>query len=291
MSTELVSNNFLNDFLTYFQTQCLAGLRNLLPEAVFLVWVLGIIMLVMRLITEGHIFGGGAWTSYIVTSLKVGVFSYIVNDWENLTFNIVFKSFEVAGLTAGNIAKAPDPSSIFMTGFSLVNNVIAGVFAKASWQVVVGILPLLVIKSITCLLIILTFAAMSLMFFTAIMEFYVFASASIILVPFGMIPQLKSFFDAAVSGLFRTGVKYMTMLFILGIGQGYFSASNSSLAEDSGWQYLMKAAVGILVYAYMVARIPNMVSSMISGSVSSDSGLGAITGAAKLGAKAAIKKL
>ena len=266
------------------------GMQNLLPEAIFLVWILGIITICVQSIMDGHLFGAGALQNYIVVLIKIGTFLFIVGNWQEIAIDVIFKSFEVAGLTAGNIATPVDPSTIFMSGFIMVQDVIAGVFGRSGWQVVLGTLPLLLLQQSICLVIILAFGYMAIMFFVANLEFYVCASLSIILVPFGMIPFFRSLFDTVVAGLFRNGVKYMTMLFVLGIGQNFFQASNTALAADSAWQYLLKAAVGVVMYAFIVSRIPTYVSAMIQGSPSSDSGTGMVTGAAGSAARLLIRK-
>lgn len=286
MSTSLTSELFLNDLLTYFKTQCLEGLHNLLPEALVLVSVLGMILLCMQIFTEGHIFGSGSWQSYIVTMLKIGVFIFLVTNWEDISINIIFKSFEVAGQTASNLSQEIHPSGILMTGFTLTKTILDSVM-KAS---VVGAFWVTLLKLLMCLVIIVAFAFMAIMFFLVTIEFYVTASLSVILLPFGMISYLKFLFDNVVSAMFSFGVKYMTMVFVVGLGVSLFTAWNTSLDANTPWQDILKAAVGVGVYCLMVWLIPNLVSGMIHGVPSHDSGTqmaaNAATGAGGMASRA-----
>ena len=279
MSTSISSEGFLTDYLGYLQTQCLVGMSNLVNEAYLLVFLLGIIVLVLRLVTDGHIFGGGSWTTYILMILKIGAFIFLVKNWQKITIDILLKSFEVAGMTAGNISVANiDASGIFTMGFKMTQNLLTSVTKTCGWQIVMGILPLLLLQMTAVVLIILAFGFMALQYFLISVEFYVFASAAVILIPFGMVPKLKFLFDNVVSGLFSLGVKYMTIIFIIGLGQSIFS--ESALAANSGPEVILRALVGVLVYAAMITMIPSLVAGMIHGSPDGDSRAAGIVGGA-----------
>lgn len=276
MNTSLTSELFLDDLLTYFQTQCLNGLNFLLPEALFLVWAFGIILICMRIMTKGTIFGKGSWQSYIITALKIGVFVFLVTNWEDIAINIIFKSFEVAGQTASNVSANVKPSGIFSLGFTITQQV----FADVLKSFIMNAFFVTVLRLLMCLVIVAAFAYMAIMFFLVTIEFYLTASLSVILIPFGMISYLKFLFDNVVSAMFSFGVKYMTMVFILGLGASLFTSWNVSLDANTQWQELAKVAVGIGVYCVMCLKIPDLVSGMIHGSPSHDSGTQMVANAA-----------
>ena len=268
MSTSLTSELFLNDLLTYFQAQCLNGLKSLLPEALFLVWAFGIILICMRMITQGNIFGSGSWQSYIIMTLKIGVFVFLVTNWEDITINIIFKSFEVAGQTASNISANVKPSGILSLGFTITQNV----FADVLKSFIMNAFFVMALRLLMCLVIIAAFSYMAIMFFLVTIEFYLTASLSVILIPFGMVPYLKFLFNNVVSAMFSFGIKYMTMVFILGLGANLFTSWNVSLDANTQWQSLAQVAVGVVVYCVMCLKIPELVSGMIHGAPSHDSG-------------------
>lgn len=261
----------MSQLLVYMQNQSLSGMDNLLQEAVFLVWILGVIVIGINCITEGHLFGAGMIQNYIITLLKIGAFLFIVGNWKEIAVDVIFKSFEVAGITAGNLTEMQTPSGIFMTGFKLCKDVWAGIFRTSDWHIVLGIMPLLLLQWATCLTIVVAFGMMAIRFFLSVIEFYIFAGLSIILIPFGMVPRLQFLFDNVITGLFRFGIKYMTMIFVLGIGQGFFSTATTPLAADSSVDMLLKAAVSVILYMMIVIEIPNIVSAMIYGSPSTSS--------------------
>lgn len=268
MSTALTSNAFLNDLLTYFQDQCLAGLNRLLPEALFLVWVLGIILICLQMVTQGQIFGSGLWQKTIITVLKIGAFIFLVTNWEEISIKVIFKSFEVAGQTAGNFSEQVRPSEILMHGFILTKEVLAGVWTAA----LAGSFLLMLVKLVMCLAIIAAFAYIAITVFLVNIEFYLTAALSVILLPFGMIPYLKFLFDNVVSAMFSFGVKYMVITFLIGLGSAIFSSWNTALGVDTPPMDLIKAVVGVAVWCVMCLQIPGLVSGMIYGSPSYDSG-------------------
>lgn len=284
MSTSLTSELFLNDLLTYFQTQCLNGLNFLLPEALFLVWAFGIILICMRIITQGNIFGSGSWQSYIITVLKIGVFVFLVTNWEEITINIIFKSFEIAGQTASNISVNVKPAGILSLGFTITQQV----FADVLKSFIMNAFFVMALRLLMCLVIIAAFAYIAIMFFLVTIEFYLTASLSVILIPFGMISYLKFLFNNVVSAMFSFGVKYMTMVFILGLGASLFTSWNVSLDANTQWQDLAQVAVGVVVYCVMCLKIPDLVSGMIHGSPSHDSGTQMVANAATSAGGAAV---
>ncbi|MDR3560568.1 MAG: type IV secretion system protein [Negativicutes bacterium] len=268
MSTSLTSNDFLNDLLTYFQDQCLAGLNYLLPEALFLVWVLGIILICLQMVTQGQIFGSGSWQKTVITVLKIGAFIFLVTNWEEISIHLIFKSFEVAGPVASNYSQAVRPSEILMHGFVLTKEVLAGVWTAA----LTGSFFLMLVKLAMCLAIIAAFAYIAITVFLVNIEFYLTAALSVILLPFGMIPYLKFLFDNVVSAMFSFGAKYMVITFLLGLGSAIFSSWNTALGADTPPLDLVKAVVGVAVWCIMCLQIPGLVSGMIYGAPSYDSG-------------------
>ncbi len=289
MNTSLSSEGFLTDFLSFFQTQCLAGMNNLMSEAYYLVWILGIITLCIRLITDGHLFGSGSWTAYIMVTFKVGIYLFLVQNWHEFSIDIIFKSFEIAGLEAGNIpTNKIDVSGIMMTGFRLTQNLLMSIMQTTGWQIVMGILPLLFLQTFAILAIILAFGFMAMQFFLVTVEYYVFAASAIILIPFGLIPQFKFLFDSAISGLFKIGVKYMIIIFVTGLGQTFFSSA--ALAADSAPGIILQAVISVFVYAAVIITMPSVISGMIQGSPSSGSGVAGIASTATGAAVKIIRK-
>jgi len=289
MSASISSEGFLTDFLSFFQTQCVAGMNNLVSEAYYLVWILGIITLCIRLITDGHIFGAGSWTAYIMVTFKVGIYLFLVQNWHEVSIDVIFKSFEIAGLEAGNIkTDSIDVSGVMMTGFRLTQNLLMSIMQTTGWQVVMGILPLLLLQTFAILAIILAFGFMAMQFFLVTVEYYVFAATAVILIPFGMIPQFKFLFDSVLSGLFKIGVKYMVVVFVTGLGQAFFSSA--ALAADSAPGIILQAVIGVFVYAAVIITMPSVVSGLINGSPSADSGAAGIVSTATGAAARIIRK-
>ena len=279
MSTAISSNSFLTDFLTYFQNQCVTAMGNLASEAIFLVWILGVITIGIQCILDGHIFGSGMIQNYIVTLIKISAFLFIVGNWHEITIDVIFKSFELAGQVASNYETTISPSKMFLAGFEMTKLIFGAIFKTTNWMIVLGNLPLLLLQLNVCLLIIAACGYMAIAYILVNIEFYVAAALSIILVPFGMVPQLRFLFDNVISGMFKYGVKFMTMVFVIGLGYTFFF-NQATLAADSAPEVLIKSAVGAIVFTLLVVRLPDLVCGMISGAPSHDSGLGSIRNAA-----------
>lgn len=284
MNTALTSNNFLDDLLTYFQDKCLDGLNYLLPEALYLVWLLGIILICLQLFTQGYIFGSGSLPRLLITVLKIGAFIFIVTNWEEIAIDILFKSFEVAGQTASAYTDQISPAKILMRGFILTKEILAGVWMAT----ITGSIFLTLAKLAMCLAIIAAFAYIAISVFLVNIQFYIAAALSVILLPFGMILYLKYLFDNVVAAMFSFGVHYMATIFLLGLGSTIFSSWNTALGVDTPPMELMKAVIGVAIWCILCLKIPEKISGMIA-SAAQDSGAqmaaGAVGGAAAFAAR------
>lgn len=283
MGTSLSSINFLNDLLTFFQDRCLNGLGLLSPDASYLIYLLGILDICM---VWACYFGEARFQELIVKAIKIGFFFFMVDNWKYLTIDVIFETFKIAGQVASNSTFDPSPSGILNKGIFLTKDVLASITDGAMWSSVLGGLGLLAVKLVFAIVIIGAFGYMAIQLLLINIEFYMAASLSVILVPFGLIKYTSFLFEKTIGAMFSYGVKLMFMTFILGLGTVLFDTWNTSLSAEAKPQEIITAAFGALTYAYLVWKIPDAAAGFFNGSPSLDAG--AAIGGAKSAAGAAL---
>jgi len=285
MPTSLSSVTFLTDLTNYFRDQCLAGMQNLTPEANFLIYVFGVFEICMM---WGAFFGDVDPKDYIIKILKIGAFVFIVANWKEISIDVFFESFKTAGLTASNTTTAADPSSVLNKGIFLTKDVLDAIIETSGWQTVLGTLSTWIVKLLFCIVVMCGFGWMAMQLVLLNIEYYIFAALSIILIPFGMIKYTTFLFQGVIRAVFAFGIKIMVITFIFGIGIKIFNGWTTSISAESKIEELVQASFGAMIYAFLVWKIPNIASSIISGMPSLDAGdavrgaqaIGGVTGAA-----------
>ena len=285
MGTSLTSTTFLNDLLTFFREHCLAGLTALVPDAHYLVFYIGVLEICM------------IWAAYfvelrlqevIVKIFKIGTFFWLVSNWGYFTNDILFDFFKTAGQVASNTSFDISPSGILDKGLYLTSQVITSICSSSGWQSVLGGLGLLIVKLIFALVIIGAFGFMAIQILLVNIEFYLVATLSIILVPFGLIKHTSFLFEKALGAMFSFGIKLMFMTFIVGLGAVLFQSWNTTISGDSHISELISASIGACTYAFLVWKIPDIAAGALNGSPSLDGG-DAISGAKNVAAPVAMQ--
>lgn len=255
------SSTILNDLLKVFQDASVTGMLALMPEAKVLLVLLGCIDI------------GTTWTLYsgeakmnqmLARVIKIGAFLFLIIYWADINAAIM-RSFQVAGLTAagitvtGGVQDFISPSHLIDNGFTVVKNLMDGLsnvgmnFGKA------------IIYIISIGLVIFSFFVMSLQLLITKIEFNIWASVGVILMPFGAIRFTRFLFQRAVSATFAFGVKLMVMYFMLGMVDKIAGSVTEIPADAITFSVMLRYGLSYLVLGYLVWKIPNLAAGMVQG--------------------------
>lgn len=102
-------------------------------------------------------------------------------------------------------------------------------------------------------------------------EFCIFSSLGVILLPFGAIRFTSFLFQRVVSGVFSFGVKLMIMYFLLGLFDT-LSGTLTSFEENVSFSSMLKMALSYATLAFLVWKLPNLAASMMNGQPSMEAG-------------------
>lgn len=224
----------------------------------------------------------------IVTSLVKKVFT-IGFFWGLLKFSdtwipAIINSFRQIGTTVGNVSSVT-PDGIASTGFELAKGAFKIMKDLGTLEAIAVVFPV----TIVAIVVFLAFLFVAAQLLVTIIESYIAVGGGVILLGFGGSRWTTDFATKYLQYAVGTGLKLMILYLIVGTGQTLF---DSLMLDPNNLIETMLAAMGsALVYAYLAIQVPQIASSMMSGSPSMTAGSLAGTaiavGAAIAGAGAA----
>lgn len=294
---------FLNQLLDTFRNASVTGMVNLKPAALGLVTVLGILDVTAM---WGLYFGEMRVREIMGKVIKIGFFVILILNWGPIT-TAVEDTFVKVGQIASAHQTATKPSSIMVEGtkkmYRLWNNAIydipmadgetaksgvpyydsngnlnkdaekmladskpksANPFSGLSESI--AAIPGRIIKIILALAIFIAFAFIALNVLLCFVEFYLTTALSIILLPFGVNSHTSFISQKALGAVVNFGVKLMIMIFLLGLMSTMISKMDAITNDDYG--KLFEAVLQACMYAFLIWKLPSLISGMLSGTPS-----------------------
>ena len=267
---DFTDTNFLDNLLNFFYEHSVTGMIQLQPHAFELVCVLAII----DICSTWALYDGQMRMSFVINKvMKVGFFLLLIVNWDTIN-SAILRSFEIAGATASGLSNigAGDwisPSKILERGFN-----ICGTLIKDFQDTCItdnGGIARLFMDLIAIAITIASFFFISLQVLITKIEFCIFSSLGVILLPFGAIRFTSFLFQRVVSGVFSFGVKLMIMYFLLGLFDT-LSGTLTSFEENVSFSSMLKMALSYATLAFLVWKLPNLAASMMNGQPSMEAG-------------------
>lgn len=267
---DFTDTNFLDNLLNFFYEHSVTGMIQLQPHAFELVCVLAII----DICSTWALYDGQMRMSFVINKvMKVGFFLLLIVNWDTIN-SAILRSFEIAGATASGLSNigAGDwisPSKILERGFN-----ICGTLFKDFQDTGItdnGGIARLFMDLIAIAITIASFFFISLQVLITKIEFCIFSSLGVILLPFGAIRFTSFLFQRVVSGVFSFGVKLMIMYFLLGLFDT-LSGTLTSFEENVSFSSMLKMALSYATLAFLVWKLPNLAASMMNGQPSMEAG-------------------
>lgn len=267
---DFTDTNFLDNLLNFFYEHSVTGMIQLQPHAFELVCVLAII----DICSTWALYDGQMRMSFVINKvMKVGFFLLLIVNWDTIN-SAILRSFEIAGATASGLSNigAGDwisPSKILERGFN-----ICGTLFKDFQDTGItdnGGIARLFMDLIAIAITIASFFFISLQVLITKIEFCIFSSLGVILLPFGAIRFTSFLFQRVVSGVFSFGVKLMIMYFLLGLFDT-LSGTLTSFEENVSFSSMLKMALSYATLAFLAWKLPNLAASMMNGQPSMEAG-------------------
>lgn len=253
------STTILDEILRFFQDASITGMLNLMPHARAVLLSLAVI----DLCTTWTLYDGELKMSQMISKvMKLGTFLFIIMYWNDINHAIMV-SFQYAGLTAANIpanGEVIQPSMVLQNGFDICKHLFDD-FPSVGLNIGKALMYL-----ITIALVLFSFFIMALQILITKIEFNIFASIAVILMPFGAIRYTNFLCQRCISAVFSFGIKLMVMYFLIGLVQVIVGQQVAEIPKDTvKFADMLKYGVSYLVLGYLVWKVPNLAAMMMQG--------------------------
>ena len=217
-----VIDRFLGVFTQYIDS----GFGLLQPEVAFVATTLIAIDITLAALFWSWGGDDDIIARLVKKTLFVGVFAYLIGNWNNLA-RIIFESFSGLGLkAAGSSLSAADflrPGRVAQVGLDAgrpLLDSISGLMGYISFfENFIQIMVLL----FAWVMVLLAFFILAIQLFVTLIEFKLTTLAGFVLIPFGLFGKSAFMAERVLGNVISSGIKVLVLAVIVGIGSTLFS--------------------------------------------------------------------
>jgi type IV secretion system protein TrbL len=276
-----VIDRFLGVFTQYIDS----GFGLLQPEVAFVATTLIAIDITLAALFWSWGGDDDIIARLVKKTLFVGVFAYLIGNWNNLA-RIIFESFSGLGLkAAGSSLSAADflrPGRVAQVGLDAgrpLLDSISGLMGYISFfENFIQIMVLL----FAWVMVLLAFFILAIQLFVTLIEFKLTTLAGFVLIPFGLFGKSAFMAERVLGNVISSGIKVLVLAVIVGIGSTLFSQFTSAA---TGTQPSIDDAMAMVLAALSLLGLgifgPGIANGLVSGGP--QLGAGAAVGAAAAG--------
>jgi type IV secretion system protein TrbL len=282
-----VIDRFLEVFTQYIDS----GFGLLSGEVAFLATTLAAID-----ITLAAIFWSWAADEDIIARLAkktlfVGVFAYLISNWNNLA-RIIFESFSGLGLKAsGSSMSASDfvsPGRVAQVGIDAGRPILDSISGLMGYISFFENFVQIVVLLFAWIVVLLAFFILAIQLFVTLIEFKLTTLAGFVLIPFGLFGKTAFAAERVLGNVISSGVKVLVLAVIVGIGSSLFSQFTAGFG---GNQPTIEDAMSMVLAALSLLGLgifgPGIANGIVSGGPQLGAGAAVGTGLAAGGVVAA----
>src|SRR3981189_2885231 len=285
-----VIDRFLGVFTQYIDS----GFGLLQPEVAFVATTLIAIDITLAALFWSWGGDDDIIARLVKKTLFVGVFAYLIGNWNNLA-RVIFESFSGLGLkAAGSSLSAADflrPGRVAQVGLDAgrpLLDSISGLMGYISFfETFIQIMVLL----FAWVMVLLAFFILAIQLFVTLIEFKLTTLAGFVLIPFGLFGKTAFAAERVLGNVISSGVKVMVLAVIAGIGSTLFSQFTASA---SGAQIGIEDALALVLAALALLGLgifgPGIANGIVSGGPQLGAGAAVGTGFGAGGAPLALAR-
>ena len=275
-----VIDNFLGVFTSYIDS----GFGLLGGEVAFIATTLIVIDVTLAALFWSWGADDDVIARLVKKTLFVGVFAYLIGNWNNLA-QIIFDSFAGLGLKgSGTSFSAADllrPGKVAQTGLDAGRPLLESISDMMGyWSFFENFIQ------IACLmfawaLVLLAFFILAVQLFVTLIEFKLTTLAGFVLIPFGLFGKTAFMAERVLGNVVSSGIKVLVLAVIIGIGSTLFSQFTVGFG---GVTPTIDDAMAIVLAALSLLGLgifgPGIASGLVSGGPQLGAGAAVGTGLA-----------
>ncbi|MFV3073360.1 P-type conjugative transfer protein TrbL [Niveispirillum fermenti] len=227
----------------------------------------------------------------IKKTLFVGVFAYIISNWNNLA-RIVFESFAGLGLMASgtgfSVTDLMRPGRVAQTGLDAGRPLLDSISDLMGWIAFFENFIQIACLLFAWALVVLAFFILAIQLFVTLIEFKLVTLAGFVLIPFGLFGKTAFMAEKVLGNVVSSGIKVLVLAVIIGIGSTLFSQFTAGFG---GATPTIDDAMAIVLAALSLLGLgifgPGIANGIVSGGPQLGAGAAVGTGLAVAGAAVA----
>jgi type IV secretion system protein TrbL len=281
----------IDKFLEVFTRYIDSGFGLLSGEVAFLATTLAAID-----ITLAAIFWSWAAEEDIIARLAkktlfVGVFAYLISNWNNLA-RIIFESFSGLGLKAsGSSLSASDfvsPGRVAQVGIDAGRPILDSISGLMGYISFFENFVQIAVLLFAWIVVLLAFFILAIQLFVTLIEFKLTTLAGFVLIPFGLFGKTAFAAERVLGNVISSGVKVLVLAVIVGIGSSLFSQFTAGFGGNQPTiEYAMSMVLAALSLLGLGIFGPGIANGIVSGGPQLGAGAAIGTGLAAGGVVAA----
>ena len=225
----------------------------------------------------------------IKKTLFVGIFAYIISNWNTLA-RIIFESFAGLGLIASGGGLSPgellQPGRIAEIGLQAGRPILASIGDLMGFVSFFENFIQIAILLFAWLIVLLSFFILAIQLFVTLIEFKLATLAGFVLVPFGLFNKTAFMAERVLGLVISSGVKVLVLAVIVGIGSTIFSEFTTGFAGEPTIEDAMTIVLAALSLLALGIFGPGIANGIVSGGP--QLGAGAAVGASLAAGGAAL---
>ncbi len=279
-----VIDHFLEVFTRYIDS----GFGLLRPEVAFIATTL----IVIDVTLAALFWSWGADENIIARLVKktlfVGVFAYIIGNWNNLA-RIVFESFAGLGLKASGTgftaAELLQPGRVAQVGMDAAQPLITAISDLMGFVSFFENFLQIIILLLAWAIVIIAFFILSIQLFITLIEFKLTTLCGFVLIPFGLFGKTAFMAERVLGNVVSSGIKVLVLAVIVGIGSTIFTEFTNAIGAEPTIEDALSIMLASLSLLGLGIFGPGIANGIVSGGP--QLGAGAAAGTALLAGGAA----
>ena len=217
-----VIDRFLGVFTQYIDS----GFGLLQPEVAFVATTLIAIDITLAALFWSWGGDDDIIARLVKKTLFVGVFAYLIGNWNNLA-RIVFESFSGLGLkAAGSSLSAADflrPGRVAQVGLDAGRPLLDSISGLMGYISFFENFIQIIVLLFAWVMVLLAFFILAIQLFVTLIEFKLTTLAGFVLIPFGLFGKSAFMAERVLGNVISSGIKVLVLAVIVGIGSTLFS--------------------------------------------------------------------
>lgn len=259
-----VVDRFLDIFTRYIDS----GFGLLSGEVAFIATTLIVIDVTLAALFWSWGEGDDIIARLVKKTLFVGVFAYIIGNWNGLA-RIVFESFAGLGLKASGTgftaAELLQPGRVAQVGLDAGRPILESIADLMGFVSFFENFIQIIVLLFAWAIVLLAFFVLAIQLFITLIEFKLTTLCGFVLIPFGLFGKTAFMAERVLGNVISSGIKVLVLAVIVGIGSTLFAEFATAIGPEPTIEDALAVVLASLCLLGLGIFGPGIASGIVSG--------------------------